>query len=95
MISWYYAQVGLPDEGLRFARRAVDAEPGCWQCLDTLALLLFEKGRPEEALEMQRRALNLLPESFTPDELSARLYHYERAAQDAAPAAKGTTGAER
>ncbi len=38
-IARYYSEKGQADAGLPFARRAVAVEKGCWECIDTLAVL--------------------------------------------------------
>jgi len=49
-----------PAEALRFARRAVDAQPQPLY-LDTLALAYFQTGAREQAVRAEERALALLP----------------------------------
>jgi tetratricopeptide (TPR) repeat protein len=79
-LGWCYAQMDRTEEGLVFAKRAVDAEPGCWECLDTLALLAFQKGWAREALDLQLRAVSLLPHTrAVSKDVFARLQRYEAA----------------
>jgi tetratricopeptide (TPR) repeat protein len=61
-IAWIYAEMGEPDLAQPFARKAVETDPGCFSCLDTLARILQETGFVEEALPLEERAVALLPE---------------------------------
>jgi tetratricopeptide (TPR) repeat protein len=38
-LARYFSERGEADEGLPYARRALELEPGCWECADTLELL--------------------------------------------------------
>jgi TonB family protein len=88
-VGWHYARLDMPDKGLPFAKRAVDDDPGCWECMDTLALLAFEKGWAREALDLQQRALALIPHSRTaPKEAIDRLRKYKAAVKAEMEAAK-------
>jgi tetratricopeptide (TPR) repeat protein len=78
LVGWAYAQMGDIDLGLVFARRAVEERPDCWECLDTLALLLSQTGYVEEALTLQERAVALIPERRSVPELLERLERYRR-----------------
>lgn len=78
-VGWYHALRQAPAEGLPFAAKAVKREPECGGCWDTLALLFFQAGRIESAIQAQERAVSLLAERAPPETL-ARLRHY-RAAQ--------------
>ncbi|HEX2573147.1 MAG TPA: hypothetical protein VH877_26600 [Polyangia bacterium] len=44
-LARYYSERGEVDEGLPYARRALELEPGCWECADTLALLRDAQAR--------------------------------------------------
>ena len=61
----------------------VAAEPSCWECLDTLALLVFQKGSAEEAVELQRWAISIMPESRSDKDVIERLRRYEQAVKSA------------
>jgi tetratricopeptide (TPR) repeat protein len=81
-IAWSLALRGRTLEGLPFAMRALDAEPGCWECLDTLAVLRDQQGKTSEALELERRAIGLIPDFRQPPrEMIERLRKYEQAAR--------------
>jgi hypothetical protein len=70
------------DDGLPFAERAIGAEPYCWRCQDTYALLLAENGRLDEATAAETRALELLPEGLRVGRaLLARLQKLQAAAR--------------
>jgi hypothetical protein len=79
LIGWAYARMGEVDLGLPFARRAVAEEPGCWECLDTLALLLADTGFYEDALPLQERAVALMPEGRREPDVLKRLDRYRAA----------------
>lgn len=80
-LGWYYAELGQPDEGWVFAEKAVQMEPSCARCLDTLAWLAFKKGRPRKARELELEALSIVPESIPVEGWLDRLRQYERAIQ--------------
>jgi hypothetical protein len=89
-IAWYYAERAQPEVGLPFARRAMERSPSCWGCLDTWALLAFENQAVDEAVALQQRALDLVPEGRkAPGEMIQRMARYRAAAaqKHAAPAA--------
>jgi hypothetical protein len=79
-VGWYYALRRKPQIGLNFTIRALDAEPGCGNCWDTLALLYYHAGRVNEAVAAQERAVALLAERGVSPAVKARLVHYRRAA---------------
>jgi tetratricopeptide (TPR) repeat protein len=79
----YLADRQRPDEGLPLALKAVAGDPSCWQCFDTLALLLSQKGAFEKAKEVQSLALSLVPEGVDSSSLMASLQRYEQAAREA------------
>ena len=77
-IAWYYSKRSNTDIGLPFAMRAVQANPTCPKCFDTLASLLFLKGSVDEAIRFEERALNLLPHGANEPEMAARLTTFQR-----------------
>jgi hypothetical protein len=79
-VAWYWGRASRPDHGLSVARRALQAAPSCWRCAETMAALFFAKGRPREALALQRRALKMLPPHVSASQPLARLRSYERVA---------------
>jgi tetratricopeptide (TPR) repeat protein len=85
LVGWLYAEMGQPDIGLPFARRAVEVAPGCWACIDTLAKLRYDAGFIEEALELQTRAVGLMPERSRQQEVLERLKQYQEAAKTLPP----------
>lgn len=80
-VASYFALQQNPKTGLGFARRALAKEPSCIRCLDSLALLLFQLDRVDEALATQKRAINMLAENEPPPSMLARLRHYEEVAK--------------
>ena len=77
--AWYFAQRNEPAIGAPFARRALEKDPGCWECLDTLGLLQFELGHVGAAVDAQLQAINLVPYETAPLDMLYRLATYERA----------------
>jgi tetratricopeptide (TPR) repeat protein len=61
-VAWSLATHGRADEALPYSERAIRLDPLCWNCQDTQAFVLFEKGRLEEALRASDRAVSILPE---------------------------------
>lgn len=78
-VAWYFAQRNEPAIGAPFARRALEKDPGCWECFDTLGLLQFELGKIRDAIDAQMRAINLIPADTPPLDMLYRLQAYERA----------------
>jgi tetratricopeptide (TPR) repeat protein len=76
LIGCAYAQMGELDLALPFARRAVQADPSCWYCLDTLALLLAGTGFYEDAIPLQERAVALMPAHRPVPDVLERLEQY-------------------
>jgi tetratricopeptide (TPR) repeat protein len=72
-IAWMYAEMSEPDLALPFARKAVDTDPGCFSCLDTLARILSDTGFVEEALPLEERAVALLPDTVRIPDFFRRL----------------------
>lgn len=68
--------MGQPEEGLALAERSIKADPTCWECLDTYALLLSEKGRFEDAVTVQQRAVDLMPEGVRDPRMTDQLRKY-------------------
>jgi hypothetical protein len=77
-VAWYYAVRREPNIGLNFAMRAVQAEPACADCWDTLALLYFEAGKVDLAIQAQERAVGTYAERV-PGEVRSRLQLYRDA----------------
>ncbi len=77
-LAWYLLQGGRTDEALPEGRRAIQLEPGSAPILDTLAAIAEARGDCAIGLEIQRRALELLPEG-TPE--SGRSAYRERLAR--------------
>lgn len=75
-VAWYHAEMGRPDDGLALAERSIKADPTCWECLDTYALLLSEKGRFDDAVTVQQRAVDLMPEGVRMPQIAERLHKY-------------------
>ena len=80
LIAWYYALTNNPEEGLKYAVPAVKHEPSSAPSLDTYALLLYQAGRADLALTVQKRAVELYGESGSiPKSVADRLRLYEEA----------------
>jgi tetratricopeptide (TPR) repeat protein len=75
-VATYHADWRELDEGLRFAARAIKADPTCWRCYATLARLLYGKRALDEAVVAGERALNLLPDGIQNPELAEAVMRY-------------------
>ena len=74
------ALLGRPGEALQFARRAVDGDPSCWRCYDTLARIHAVRGEFDEATITQSLAIERLPHGLGGRGMLDRLATYEKAA---------------
>lgn len=68
-VAWDHLRNGRVDEGLGFSARARRADPLCWSCQDTYAMLLLQQGKAREAMTASDRALALAPERGSVSEL--------------------------
>ena len=84
-IGWYWALRQKPNIGLNFAIRAVQTEPSCGDCWDTVALLYFQAGKIAQAVDAQERAVSLYADGV-PADLTARLRRYRAALRRTLPA---------
>jgi len=85
-VGWYYALLRRPRTGLNFAVRALRLRPRCTRCMNTLALLLYQRGDTKQAHDMMRKAIHLRAEQHIPDNWRKRLTHYQRALAKTPPA---------
>ena len=72
--------------GMPFAIRAVQADPTCAQCFDTMALLYAQRGLFVQAVEAEERASTLMPAWAQLPDVAPRLAEFRRRA--AAPPAE-------
>lgn len=80
MLAWYLARREHAEQALPLSNRALQADPNCGECFDTHALVLSKLGRPGEAVQAQRIAIDRMYEHASDDmlaELEARLAQYE------------------
>ncbi|HEU4532840.1 MAG TPA: hypothetical protein VFS00_01935, partial [Polyangiaceae bacterium] len=56
------ARDGQLERALASARKAVAADPSCFECYNTIALVLHRLGRLDEAVAAQRTGVQLMPE---------------------------------
>ena len=77
--AWIAAKRGRPEEGIGPSMRSVQNDPGCWECYDTLAALLYQKNDIEAAIGAQQLAMNLLPERAQVPAIGRRLQQYKAA----------------
>ncbi|HEU4412361.1 MAG TPA: hypothetical protein VFS43_44375 [Polyangiaceae bacterium] len=86
-LARYDARQGAPERGLPFAKKAISANPSCFECYDTAAMLLFRLGRLDEAVAAQRTAVNLMPDGVRMPGVLKRLRELEEevASRPAAP----------
>jgi len=81
-ISWTWLEKGKrPKLALTMAKKAVELDPKNAAILDTLAVAFSKNGLAKEALETQRKAVELAPESLR-KELEGRLKELEEAAKE-------------
>lgn len=85
-LAWTLGLWGRVDEALPLSERSVKTDAGCWECYDTLALLLAQKGALEKAVEVQSLALNLMPERVHASGVYRRLREYRAAVKARAQA---------
>ncbi|HEU4535519.1 MAG TPA: hypothetical protein VFS00_15430 [Polyangiaceae bacterium] len=78
LLAWYDARKGDPARGLPLAKQAIAANPSCFACYDTAAVLLHRLGRLPEAVEAQRNAVNLMPDGVRVPAIMSRLREFER-----------------
>lgn len=83
IIADYHASARDPGRGLPFSERAIKANPLCWTCQQTYAVLLYELGRGADADAANDRASALLPEGMRAEKL---LVFHSRLAKARAPA---------
>lgn len=84
-VGWFYALRQQPEVGLPFAMRAVEMEPDCAPCLDTLARLYAQRGQLAAAVQAQERAYSLVPEWANPSKYKQKLDAYRQALAKSAP----------
>lgn len=82
VIADYHASARDPGRGLPFSERAIRADPLCWTCQQTYAVLLYELGREADADAANARALALVPEGVRAEKL---LVFHSRLAKARAP----------
>ena len=74
-LAWRRLERGRVDDALAFSERALRADPLCWGCQDTYAMILLQRGKVDEALAASDRALALAPERAS---ISGLLDHRRR-----------------
>ncbi len=84
-IGWYWALRQKPNVGLNFALRAVQQEPSCGACWDTVGLLYFQAGKIDQAVDAQARAVGIYAEN-APKEVLDRLRRFRAALRRRPPA---------
>lgn len=75
-VGWYYAMRRQPRTGMSFARRALRADKRCLACMNTLALLHYQRGDAARAAATMRRAIHMLAERRIPPACRKRLAVY-------------------
>jgi tetratricopeptide (TPR) repeat protein len=93
--AWLYALREQPDAGLEMSKESIRREPGCSECYDTLAALLYQSGDIEAALGSQQRALGLAREGRISRGELERLRLYESAVAGRIAAERNGTAWER
>lgn len=65
-IAQIYGAYGKYQDALIAGQRAVNLDPTCWSCYESLAQLFYRTGQPQRALALQHNAID-----WTPDALGA------------------------
>lgn len=63
-VAEHLGRRGLLPQALAFAQRAIERDSACWQCLDTLAEILAQKGDLAGAVAAEQQAIALTPETL-------------------------------
>ncbi len=74
--AWYMALDGRAEEAVPVARRAVQLDPSCAECFDTVAVALFRAGQYKAAIEVEELAAGLAGEGGWTGELTERVELY-------------------
>ena len=89
--AWFLATHDAKlSRALELARKAVKLQPDAAFILDTLGECLFRNGKFKEAVEAQRTAIKLAPETQR-EEMEDRLFNFEKALKEAAKKKERTT----
>jgi tetratricopeptide (TPR) repeat protein len=84
-IGWYYALRKNPNAGLNFAIRAVQEEPSCAECWDTVGLLYYEAGKLDLAVDAEERSASIYAE-HAPADVTTRLRRFQAEIRSRRPA---------
>lgn len=74
--AWYMALNGRAEEAVPVARRAVQLDPSCAECFDTVAVALFRAGQYKAAIEVEELAAGLTGEGPWTTEFTERVELY-------------------
>jgi hypothetical protein len=92
-VAIYHMMKKTPPRALPFAQRASRVDPDCWSCLHTYAAATYEMGSARDAAELERSALERLPDD-APSKVTTLLTQdrdrYVRAASGANQDRQGT-----
>lgn len=64
MLSFSEKKIGRLENAERHLAEAIEVEPGQWALHNNMGILLFEKGKPNEALKSFKKALELSPKNY-------------------------------
>jgi len=64
MLSFSEKKIGRLESAERHLAEAIELDQGQWTLHNNMGMLLFERGRPREALEKFEKALELSPKNF-------------------------------
>ena len=76
---------GDVDTALAYEKRAVSADPSCYECYSAAAAMLSERGRVREALQAATLAIGLLPDGRRSPALDAQVATYRRRLSETEP----------
>jgi tetratricopeptide (TPR) repeat protein len=78
LLARYYAFSGDYDRSLACEKRAMAADPSCFECLQATAEFLARKGLPAEAVTVAELALALLPEGTGSGQIVRQIERYRK-----------------
>ena len=88
-VAIYHMMKTTAAQALPFAERAAHADPDCWSCLHTYAAATFQLGRAADAAELERAALQRLPDDADSEMTAVLTRDRDRYARAASSSTKG------
>lgn len=72
LLAWRELRRRKTDAGIGYAKRAIELDAACTQCLDAMAMLLAQKRQFDDAIAFETRAIETLPEEVDDADLTKR-----------------------